>query len=249
MIRADQKKKLFLCGCPRSGTTAFTHVFTAHRKVVLGMERFNHLCTENNFQLTRNHFKLDRFLDVRAEDTFYDDFNVMHDFDTQIEEKYPECDYIGFKQPNLYFVYKQIFECFPTATIFFIYRDPVDVAASFQVRANNKTLWPADRDYKAAIDEWNISAKLTLKAAQDYPQLHIVSYDGIFNSEQNLSPLFNLLNLEMTQLVYDRIAYLRDNNKTICTKRQSVLSSYQISEVNNNIASSLFEALEKKRLL
>ncbi|WP_405196631.1 sulfotransferase [Zarconia navalis] len=40
-------KFLFVCGCPRSGTTAIAKLLNYHSKVILGMERYKYQIRKN----------------------------------------------------------------------------------------------------------------------------------------------------------------------------------------------------------
>ncbi len=243
------KKFLFICGCARSGTTAFTHLFTAHYNIVLGMERFAHLVLPGQFRLSPEHFSRQRFLQVQPGDTFYNDFAEFHQFDTQIADKYDGCIYIGDKRPDLYLVYDQLFEAFPNCQVFFIYRDLLDVASSYQARSDAAQHWPVDRNYQAAIQEWHQSLRLTLTAIAKGYAVRPVNYADVFDADSCLAVIFELLELDMTASVHKRITGLRRRAAQLSASRQSYLSRTQQDEVNAARDTRLFDAIEQLNIL
>ncbi len=243
------KRFLFICGCARSGTTAFTHLFTAHRRIVLGMERYGRLARPDNFALSPAHFDKQRFLNVQPGDTFYDDFESFHRFDTQIEEKYSDCIYTGDKCPDLYLAYDQLFAAFPECTVFFIYRDLIDVASSYQARCEAGRNWPSHRNYQAAISDWNRSLRLTLKAIESGYRVLPVGYLDVFSSEHPLDTIFAALNIDMPPNVHKRISGLRRRAGELDDIRKSYLNAAQIEEVRQSMDAAALAKLKKLNIL
>lgn len=243
------KKFLFICGCARSGTTAFTHLFTAHYRIVMGMERYANLVRPGNFQLTPEHFSKQRFLEVQPDDTFYDDFEAFHKFDTQIADKYDGCIYIGDKRPDLYLAYNQLFTSLPNSKVFFIYREPIAVASSYQARSEKGKHWPAWRNYQAAIEEWNQSLQLTLAAIENGHSIYPVNYDDVFSSEKPLDKIFEILNMDMPESVQKRIIGLRRRAKELNANRKSLLNKNQIDIIREKIDGDAYIKIKSLNLL
>jgi len=225
------------------------HLFSAHREIVLGMERFAHLVTPGDFSLTPQHFEKSRFLDIRTGDTFYPDFGEMHWFDTQIEEKYDGSAWVGDKRPDFYLVYPQLFRAFPDARVFFIYRDIAAVAASYQARARDQQGWPAGKDFRAAIGDWNLSMRLTADALRQKLAVFPVSYEDLFYSEVSVEPLFGRLGLEVTPLVEERIRDLREDARNLRAKRESLLTAEQLAEVRAGMEWTYYREVRQLNLL
>ncbi len=245
----SNKQFLFICGCARSGTTAFTHLFTAHRQIVMGMERYGRLVLPGKFELSAEHFGKQRFLNVEPGDTFYHDFEPFHQFDTQIAQKYDSCTYIGDKCPDLYLVYDQLFAGFPDCKVFFIYRELVDVASSYQARCEKGRNWPQHRNYQAAVSDWNRSLQLTLKAIDTGLPVVPVSYSDIFNTNKPLEIIFDQLSMDMPANVHQRISGLRRRARELDTSRQCYLNAQQISEVQHGMDAQSYASLQQLNIL
>lgn len=227
MSLQDDKAYLFVCGCPRSGTTVLTRLLSSHERVALGIERFGHLIEPEQFQLTPALFEKQRFFDLHQGDTFYASLDEIGGgkYYPELEEKYDHCRYIGDKRPELYRVYPQLFSAFPNANVFFIFRNIMDVAQSYKVRALKGT-WPATKSVEAAVSEWNESLRLTLKALEIHT-IHCIQYEPFFSGDDaDISPLIQALGLEdpaRPQSFFDNRLKLRARD--LETERGALLSS------------------------
>ena len=180
-------------GVPRSGTTAAARVLNSHSRVLLGIERYKHICGRKTIgpDFQRHLFEHDRFFDVRPEDT-----NIPQGWGRNPDARFARALWIGDKVPNLYRRLDVVADRFPGAIMFCLLRDPHQVAASWQARAaSGKGNWPASNDYLQAIAIWNV-ANRTLLAFKRLlaDQLHFLSYEGLFSSpgkplETVLAPL------------------------------------------------------------
>ena len=91
---------LFVCGCPRSGTTALAKLFSISDDIVLGQERYGKRSHPDNFTLTPALFEKERFLDVQPGDTFYDSLDFFARYYENVPWKLDSCRYIGEKRPD-----------------------------------------------------------------------------------------------------------------------------------------------------
>ena len=245
----DDRRFLFLCGTARSGTTALTHLLAAHPRIVLGMERYARLVRPDDFRLTPRHFAKQRFLEVAPGDTFYSDFNTVHWFDTEIATKIDQCAYIGDKKPELYLAYDALYRAFPSATVLMIFRDPVAVACSYQARRDKGVQWPAWRDYRAAIQDWNNAARATLEAITCGHAVHALRYEDLFQQTKLPRAVFDTLGLDIPECVHHRIHGLRQRSAELEQTRQCVLSADQIDEVRRGIDHAAYSAIREVNLL
>lgn len=238
------KKYLFIAGCARSGTSALAQLIGSHKEIVMGMERFGHLSLKNNFKLTKELFEAERFLNIHDDDTFYTDFKKFHAWDKDINIKVKNYDlkYIGDKRPELYTVYDELFQNFPEAKIIFIYRNVYEVAASWNKRAESKENWPASKDFKQAVYNWNNSLNLTIEALDKY-QNNIVClrYEDIFLNEMDLKPLYKWLDLEMDNATLEKYKNILFNSKRLQKERENFQLSEEQVNFCKNAASFRFE--------
>jgi len=243
------KSFLFIAGCPRSGTSALAHLVSGSEEIIMGMERFGHLVSAEDFKLTPEHFSKDRFFDVREEDTFYNDFDKFHSFDKNIYSKFDAAKIVGDKRPDLYLVYDQLFDKFKDAKLIFIYRNVEDVASSYQGRVAAGNNWPASKDFSKAVLDWNRSLYFTREAIKKGYSVGCVSYDDVFLSDSSLAPLFDYIDVEMTDSVNIKIAEIRTIAKRLSEKRVTLLSDSEKEYVNSNAKSFLIGELEPYNIL
>ena len=75
---------------------------------------------------------------------------------------------------------------FPNCYVVFIIRDPVDVATSWQRRAEAENdPWPQRNGYQQAVIEWNESLRFAMRARQKLGnRLIFLSYDHLFGQRR-----------------------------------------------------------------
>ena len=224
---AKEKKILFVCGCPRSGTTVLTQLLNWHPQISVGMERFGKLLDTNPQRFTPKIFGINRFFEIRPGDCFYDSFEFRaysqpycSEFNRQ---KYQKSIYVGDKNPKLYEHFATVKENFADTgfKMIFILRDVYSVAESYNVRASNPDdKWKADNDFKRAIIDWNKSiSTISQELNQNPEQLILVNYNDFFTDYQQgknkLPRLFNRLELEINRDVLNGYQLLADHAQKI----------------------------------
>ena len=179
------RRQLFVCGTPRSGTTAVARLLNTHEDVVLGIERYKTrlLLAEDN-DVVEGLFSRERFFRYEPSDTNID-FNRIYVNDmARARRKFDDAAYIGDKVPRLYRRLDFLDARFPDCRIVYVLRDPLHVAMSWQARATaHDDSWPPDNDYRQAVAEWNESATMALQAIGSLgSRFMCVSYDRVFGS-------------------------------------------------------------------
>ncbi len=243
------KKFVFVAGCARSGTGALAQLLSASDDIVIGMERFGHLERKDNFSLTPDHFEKGRFFDVRAGDTFYEDFDEFHAHDKRIREKFDSCTYIGDKRPDLYESYDEIFRRFPGVVVFFIYRNIREVASSYQGRVATKENWPADKNFRSAVAEWNRSLFLTREALAKGYDIKCVDYESLFLIPGRQNVVFSTLGLRLGDAEWERVKKVISRSEQLSGERVSLLSEEEEDFVIKNAKEFLVRDIEKSNIL
>jgi hypothetical protein len=244
------EKFLFVCGCPRSGTSAFARLLGAHDRIVMGMERFGHRVSPGNFTLTPNLFSKEKFFNIQPGDTFYVDFEAYHKWDPFIKEKFDNAIYVGDKRPDLFYVYDRVFDAFPNATIMFIYRDVFDVAASYNKRAGEGNNWPSHKDYKKAVVEWGLSLRHTLECIRNKMRLYCVKYEDLFSSHCDIDVIFDVLDLPFDERSRHAIVNLRKISEKLSVQRRNIgLSENDSRYVSKHAEFRYYEQIERLNLL
>src|ERR1051325_7655702 len=135
-MRGQKKRFLFICGCPRSGTTALWRLMVAHPKIVLGIERYV-LLSFHHGALNPLLFEKSKFFDLQPGETFYSDLVAFNRYYLQAQDSYDSATWVGDKAPPLYHDYAGIEENFENAHIIYSVRNIIDIAGSYQKRATD----------------------------------------------------------------------------------------------------------------
>lgn len=150
------KRYLFVCGCPRSGTSAMWRTLSASPSVVIGNEWF----AGRAHNLTPDLFECDRFFAPEfAVDCGYDinEHPETKDYVPVAKGRFEQAAFVGDKIPYLYKHLDVIAQRFPGAHIVFMLRDPVEVAASYKKRHEDPDDgWECGSVAESIID-WNAS--------------------------------------------------------------------------------------------
>ncbi len=151
---------LFVCGCPRSGTSAVAMWLTQMNEIAIGMERYQQYWRKHQ-AFPDNALTFDRFFDIKQGDTWYNSLDQFPNYYQGIREKYNSAFFVGDKIPRLWENFDSVFRQFSGARVIYTLRDPFAVAHSYKVRAldPNDQLWGNKRDTNFAIQEWNESVK------------------------------------------------------------------------------------------
>nr|WP_282960708.1 sulfotransferase [Actibacterium sp. MT2.3-13A] len=183
----------FVTGCSRSGTTALTRLLNKHPEICIGFERFAKV--HRRRELAPEHFQPERFLDVRPEDTHYDELTGFRAFHAR---KIGTARVVGDKIPQLSDRYKALFRAFPEARVVYTLREPFSVAESFERRAGDpEDGWAQERGYLAAIEEWNESLRRTEGALEKRPdQVGIFCFQELMVEGNSLPRLYAFLGVE-----------------------------------------------------
>jgi hypothetical protein len=166
---------LFICGCPRSGTTFLATLLNAHPAVAVGIERYgNRFFTE---PLLPALFEEERFFDLQPGDTFYDDLSFSRVYADK-RDGFARARLVGDKIPLLFRYLDRLHASFPEAKVVFCLRNLLDVAASYQARADNDAdlTWHRDKGALAALEDWN-EALMAYHRHRRRMNIHLFDYD------------------------------------------------------------------------
>ena len=180
------RRHLFICGAPRSGTTALARLMNTDPNLVVGIERYRDRLMKINSPDLCTLFEKERFFKYDADDTAVD-FNVAHPHLTEISKrKFDTATYIGDKVPRLYRRLHHIDAAFPGCIVVYIIRNPIHVASSWQRRADAKhDRWPERNGYQQAVIEWNQSLRFAIEARSLLGnRIILLSYERIFGNQR-----------------------------------------------------------------
>lgn len=189
----NQKKFLFVGGCPRSGTSYFHALLASHPAIALGLERFNLRLFART--LVPADFERSRFLRMEAGDTWYDDLSQFPWQRQLVESHYDGAEYVGDKVPRAYEFFDHLVTHFPDVRFICLVRNVFDVAASYEARRRETTHWAPDWDARKAVEHWNASLRATLACGDVAPILPVV-YEDLIASEETLDGVAEFLDID-----------------------------------------------------
>ncbi|GAB0117273.1 hypothetical protein Acid7E03_13450 [Acidisoma sp. 7E03] len=198
-------------------------------------------------------FSKERFFNLQQGDTFYNDLNNFNSYYGKAMERYEGAEWIGDKSPPAYKQYETIERNFDGAHVIFIVRNIIDVAASYQKRAQNANdeTWDAQRDYRVAVQDWQESLRRTLAFARlqnRRTKLTILSYEDLFLKLANLSPIFSALDLDVTPTVSADYRGLMARSQELNSQRGDGLTSQQRYHIATTAPFGLYRELLAERL-
>ena len=203
--RKKKKKKLFITGTSRSGTSVFADFLRSNNTIMMGREKY--AFRFQNAEFTENLFSKERF--CRGFDVMDSHHKNTHPYYENCYEYFDKSTYVGDKDPNICANFAYLFSVFPDCKVICMIRSLGDVAASFQVRCNNVNelnknglydpyrMWPLDRDYRRALEEWNLSLEETLRFFGK--QFFIVDYDKLFIDRCLIKKLYDFLEINVNK--------------------------------------------------
>lgn len=191
------KQFLFVCGCPRSGTSFLHGILARHPAIAIGLERFN-LRTFARKTMPAD-FTRERFFRPEPGDTWYDDLSRFDWLYPNLDAKYDTANYAGDKTPRAYEVFDHLIAQFPDVRFLVIVRDVFDVAASYEKRRLAMTEWNAEWNARKAVEHWNESLRCTLAAADLAPVLPVV-YEDLVAGEGPLAAVADFLEVDPAPL-------------------------------------------------
>jgi hypothetical protein len=244
------KKILFICGCARSGTTALWRLMVTHPKLVLGVERYVLLANQKKNNFSAKLFEKEKFFDLQPKETFYKelDANGYYDLARQL---FDDAEWVGDKIPHLFQKYDNVDAAMPEAHYIFIVRNIIDVAGSYQKRANTGS-WKENRDYAQAVLDWRLSIEATLKFtanADVKPRVHIISYEELYLQPVSLEPLFAKLGLEVVPEVQAQYRKTIEKSVELEKRRGDTLTSANRLYISLNAPFDAFKEILQQRLV
>jgi hypothetical protein len=214
----------------------------SHEKIVLGLERYIQLVRRGKM-LATEMFEMESLFQRSPNERPYYSLG---------RERYGEAVWVGDKIPSLYRGYEGLEANFPGAEILFLLRNIIDVAASYE-KQKSKLPDNWNRNYQTAVEEWGQSIDSTLAFVRKQPRntrIHIVSYEDFFLESGCAQPLFDTLELEMTEKVKAECDRLFQVSRTIEQGRKGdALTSAYRQYIALNAPFDAYRRLFEKRLL
>lgn len=240
---------LFISGAPRSGTSILTELISSHSRISIGMERYKFLYKKGLVE--KRLFKPEFFFSFKDEQTNINSTSGKYTrYYHQLEKNYDKSIIVGDKYPQLYKSWDSLFNNFGNDVKFiFIIRKIEDVASSFNARAYNPNdKWPVQNNFKKAVEIWNESLEIAQSALLKGLDIHVVSYEQLFDLEFNLSndcllSMFEYLEIKPTQRVISTHKKYVDNYMKSIKLKNKLVKEGQKEFIALNSNFSLYNQL------
>jgi Sulfotransferase family len=245
------QKYLFICGCPRSGTTALVRLLNSHNSLAIGMERYKYYASSKNIsRINQEAFKSDTFLNLQADQT---NINWKYFYDELIDKYQSRVKYLGDKYPHYYRFYQQINQNLGNVKWIFIIRDVVSIANSYNARAADPNdQWSKEANFKRAVEHWNESLVSTWKYQKNNPnpQLFVCEYERLFNYDLDyLNSMLDFLEVEpdpQTEAFFTEMKQAWLDHKVAKPPSSLKLNEMELQYINEHANFALKDSLLKK---
>jgi len=232
----SNQKMLFVCGAPRSGTTAMQALLTADTRIVMGMERYGSYL---NGEFGPHLFAKERFFnfesdprDLNRSRTYYKDVAEPH-FDA--------ATYIGDKIPLLYLEFDLVTKVYPDAKFVVLLRNIVDICNSYQNRKNDpQDNWSLDID--DAVSHWNRLLDF-IKLHRADPRIKLMIYEDFYTNIDHYEDLYRFLGLTLDDVLKQQYQSLLGKTERLGQRRQTVLSDEQKLSIYKKANFPLYQSI------
>lgn len=232
----NQNNIIFVCGCPRSATSAFSWALAEHKLLKTSSEsNFLYYLLRNLESEIYKSFEIAE----KVEDGWFNKHQISKEKYLQFIGKgllemfttTCETDIFIEQSPENILVVDKLLIMFPNAKILHMVRDGREVVSSM-LKSGFKSPW--SKDFEKACETWNHYAKKGFEFSTKYPQnvLNVYQKDLVHDTENAVKKVFDFLELDFEE---NTLHYLK-------TKR--VNSSYGNDE-NNNFKTAKDTALLK----
>ncbi len=225
---------LFICGCPRSGTTAFWRLMSAHPALAIGVERYILKC-HGRFGIEESLFEKERFFTIQKHDTHFKSLDGPSEYVANyyggLKDRYEDCKYFGDKIPILYEVYEDLFKNLPNTKILFIFRNIFDVAQSYKKRLHNENdAWK--KDVKNAVEDWNLSLNNTINLIKKHQEAVLcIEYEDLFFGDFKLKNITDFLGVDENEGHQMRFRSERKLANRLDDNRENYLTSIEKNHI------------------
>ncbi len=254
---SEKAKPLFVCGCDRSGTTAFADCLNQHPEILTCQERYK--MGTPLARITPAHFTFERIADFRPEETKRpiwkngSEFFVKYHTELLAKKDPAKLRWIGDKGPFYVRGMDVLAGNNPGARFIVLYRPIEEVIESWEARAKDPDdHWNSERGAEEAVKTWNMALTKTREFIESSPapRLLIIGYHDFFYRNEAVVPLVSrFLGLEFDESVTQawREASLEFESRR---RRKEPLSEEQRSFIrehaNRDAEAWVLERIEKQ---
>lgn len=203
----ERVRPLFVCGCARSGTTAFADYLNQHEEVLLCQERYK----GRQKQVAWEDFSFERIMDFRPQETKRPPFGQSREAFAErhaklIAGKDPaKLRWLGDKGPYYVRYMDRLAGRNPGARFVVLYRPLEEVAESWDARARDpEDPWRDERGVEMSVEVWNAAMQKTREFIQSSPAprvLVVCYHDFFYHNEAVVPQISRFLGLEFDESI------------------------------------------------
>jgi sulfotransferase family protein len=203
----ERARPLFVGGCARSGTTAFTDYLNLHEEILLCQERYK----GRQRKVTWDLFTFERIMDFRPEETKRPPLGQSRELFIKrhaelLARKDPtKLKWLGDKGPFYVRYMDRLAANNPGARFIMLYRPVEEIAESWDARAKNPDdPWRSERGYEMSVEVWNLAMRgmRNFIESSPTPRVLVVSYHDFFYRNEAVVPqISRFLGLEFDESV------------------------------------------------
>jgi Sulfotransferase family len=193
---SEKARPLFVCGCARSGTTAFADYLNHHQEVLICQERYKMGVPRE--RIAPDLFTFERILDFKPKETEKPiwkngrEFFVKYHTELLAKKDPARLRWIGDKGPFYVRCIDVLAGNNPGAHFIVLYRPIEEVVESWEARAKDPDdHWASNRGTEEAVKVWNVALRKTQEFVESSlaPRVLIISYHDFFYQNESIVPL------------------------------------------------------------
>ncbi|MDX2369619.1 MAG: sulfotransferase [Colwellia sp.] len=205
------EKRIFIVGCPRSGTTLLQSLLLKHNEITSFPE--SHFFSKsflgkraNKYPTLYSNYTLYKWVDSIKQNNIFLDFRISFSRDSVVKKFISQLDIYTINQnksvwiektPNHLHAIDIIEKYMPDAIFIHLIRDPKDNVASLYEATNKYTEhWNQQYTISEAVDRYNQDVAIS-KQYKDKNNHLIIKYEDLITNKKNIHAVFEYINLDI----------------------------------------------------
>lgn len=203
----ERARPLFVCGCARSGTTAFGDYLNQYEEILLCQERYK----GRQKQVAWEDFSFQRIMDFRPQETKRPPLGQTREAFAERHAKLlaakdpAKLRWLGDKGPYYVRSMDRLAGRNPGARFIVLYRPLEEVAESWDARAKDPDdPWRGERGVEMSVEVWNAAMQKTREFIESSPapRVLIIGYHDFFYRNEAVAPqVSRFLGLEFDESI------------------------------------------------
>jgi|SaaInlLV_10m_DNA_2_1039722.scaffolds.fasta_scaffold00838_11 hypothetical protein len=251
------QKRIFIVGCPRSGTTLLQSLLLKHNEITSFPE--SHFFSRtflgkraNQYPTLYSNYTLYKWINSIKENNIYLKFKIAFSRDSVVRNFISQLDTYTInhnkriwieKTPNHLHTLDIIEKFIPDAIFIHLIRDPRDTIASLYEATNKYTEhWNQQYTISEAVERYNRDINISKKYVDKRNHL-IIKYEDLIVNKNNINTVFEYINLN----IHD-ISDINNYSSIVSTKEpwKKLNKDNKIVDTRNKKFNELFNEEEKK---